>query len=269
MRGTPYADGADLNQLGIIPAYAGNTQVAHVKSLALRDHPRVCGEHFSEQFERINKTGSSPRMRGTRMISSDFLTYLGIIPAYAGNTCWTLSTLRELQDHPRVCGEHLSRHAWSARLAGSSPRMRGTPLQYACRRIRHGIIPAYAGNTSLHDPDSKQLGDHPRVCGEHVDRQSFAVRKWGSSPRMRGTLGFHVIVFHDAGIIPAYAGNTGGTQVIIAAKGDHPRVCGEHDFWAAGVLLGWGSSPRMRGTLRLLISSTQLVGIIPAYAGNT
>ena len=28
MRGTPYADGADLNQLGIIPAYAGNTNVS-------------------------------------------------------------------------------------------------------------------------------------------------------------------------------------------------------------------------------------------------
>ena len=32
---------------GIIPAYAGNTDIEAIKQLVAGDHPRVCGEHFS------------------------------------------------------------------------------------------------------------------------------------------------------------------------------------------------------------------------------
>ena len=71
--------------------------------------------------------------------------------------------------------------------------------------------------------------------------------------------------------------------------GDHPRVCGEHfvPTIMGSVSLGssrvcgehrtltdengepWGSSPRMRGTLRRMERDAHRRGIIPAYAGNT
>ena len=50
---------------------------------------------------------------------------------------------------------------------------------------------------------------------------------------------------------------------------DHPRVCGEHSGSRHMVVVGVGSSPRMRGALSAMFSSYTLLGIIPAYAGST
>ena len=111
--------------------------------------------------------GSSPRMRGTPARCGERGWRRGIIPAYAGNTL-VLDAVAVLSwDHPRVCGEHAecSRSGW--RSQGSSPRMRGTPVPYHSDSGRHGIIPAYAGNTQ--HPINRRMWcrDHPRVCGEH------------------------------------------------------------------------------------------------------
>ena len=51
---------------GIIPAYAGNTKTVKPLPVALRDHPRIRGEHTSAN-ESMDKSAR-------------------IIPAYAGNT---------------------------------------------------------------------------------------------------------------------------------------------------------------------------------------
>ena len=74
-----------------------------------------------------------------------------------------------------------------AECGGSSPRMRGTPLDLAVERCFAGIIPAYAGNTLLMELALNRFRDHPRVCGEHFSRNYWFVRARGSSPRMRGT----------------------------------------------------------------------------------
>ena len=66
MRGTPQRGDPNIAGLGIIPAYAGNTTVYNYQMEYLRDHPRVCGEHYDFRC----------RVDGEQ----------GIIPAYAGNT---------------------------------------------------------------------------------------------------------------------------------------------------------------------------------------
>ena len=71
---------------GIIPAYAGNTVRSAIHAFYPRDHPRICGEHNSEGYQRSRRQGSSPHMRGTHDRQTHPLTGLGIIPAYAGNT---------------------------------------------------------------------------------------------------------------------------------------------------------------------------------------
>ena len=71
---------------GIIPAYAGNTEVAEAGADALGDHPRVCGEHGSFIGNLFAQAGSSPRMRGTLDVRGIDVQGAGIIPAYAGNT---------------------------------------------------------------------------------------------------------------------------------------------------------------------------------------
>ena len=86
MRGTPEFNNAQILNMRIIPAYAGNTCVFACVCGGHGDHPRVCGEHADATFSNARVKGSSPRMRGT-LIGNRFRRHLfGIIPAYAGNT---------------------------------------------------------------------------------------------------------------------------------------------------------------------------------------
>ena len=65
MRGTRYPSRSCDCACGIIPAYAGNTQVHMAWRVPLRDHPRICGEHPPPLAVPKNAMGSSPHMRGT------------------------------------------------------------------------------------------------------------------------------------------------------------------------------------------------------------
>ena len=152
---------------------------------------------------------------------------------------------------------------------GSSPRMRGT-LSHTHSWPRYaGIIPAYAGNTSVNYPQRRNARDHPRVCGEHHWRKYFYSPYTGSSPRMRGTPASRSLSPRPNGIIPAYAGNTRPCRPYPTWFWDHPRVCGEHADLREHDHIGRGSSPRMRGTPTASGVGVPLIGIIPAYAGNT
>ena len=193
--------------------------------------------------------GSSPRMRGTLTALGEVVVHAGIIPAYAGNTePLLLPKLRTL---------------------GSSPRMRGTHYRSVHREHGHGIIPAYAGNTSPTAAIHPTRRDHPRVCGEHRVVITVLIKHSGSSPRMRGTREASGPSMRFRGIIPAYAGNTSVVSTLSWPSRDHPRVCGEHERIANDSRFRGGSSPRMRGTLRVPEEADASGGIIPAYAGNT
>ena len=199
-----------------------------LESAILWDHPRVCGEHFSRFHEILCGEGSSPRMRGTPATIPPSARLTGIIPAYAGNTWLNVVLAVASRDHPRVCGEHETLVTDGTGKQGSSPRMRGTPSRRCSRFPRPGIIPAYAGNTSCFTYTVGALGDHPRVCGEHVAGGRDRTKPAGSSPRMRGTRQRRGFFVYNCRIIPAYAGNTGSGCGGSPPPGDHPRVCGEH-----------------------------------------
>ena len=127
--------------------------------------------------------------------------------------------------------------------------MRGTRNRRRRAGRDTGIIPAYAGNTSPLCFVGVACRDHPRVCGEHLQQSVGGVETVGSSPRMRGTRYPLVQQSGVAGIIPAYAGNTGHGLWRCVWCEDHPRVCGEHLLLKQIVRRSKGSSPRMRGTL--------------------
>ena len=188
-------------------------------------------------------------MRGTpaALLGSD--QHRGIIPAHAGNTGGMLGSLSGGWDHPRACGEHPHLQDMRGSAWGSSPRMRGTLRGSRLDALGTRIIPAHAGNTLGRSPPSRSNRDHPRACGEHFPLMLTWGALEGSSPRMRGTHKASFMGRVEIGIIPAHAGNTwmGGWKPGVI--GDHPRACGEHVFRRALVGFGWGSSPRMRGTL--------------------
>ena len=86
VRGTRYALRAARLGQGIIPACAGNTRGGPSSGEAGRDHPRVCGEHWPSITSSAICSGSSPRVRGTRVEEGCVDRRPGIIPACAGNT---------------------------------------------------------------------------------------------------------------------------------------------------------------------------------------
>ena len=70
-----------------------------------------------------------------------------IIPAHAGQTPERYAGCRGKADHPRACGANHRPLGVDELPAGSSPRMRGKPVQVGDTGVRGRIIPAHAGQT--------------------------------------------------------------------------------------------------------------------------
>ena len=71
---------------GIIPACAGSTADVSSVRCSARDHPRMCGEHLTENEAHRAGEGSSPHVRGARVWRPNIVVENGIIPACAGST---------------------------------------------------------------------------------------------------------------------------------------------------------------------------------------
>ena len=171
----------------------------------------------------------------------------GIIPACAGSTKRSLDHEDHREDHPRMCGEHLTAVLLLNLPSGSSPHVRGAHRGRVAARLQAGIIPACAGSTPR--PCSTPLlpRDHPRMCGEHSYRFVPMMMYGGSSPHVRGARRGEHVGQHRQGIIPACAGSTPVLAMRRAAAGDHPRMCGEHRLPHIEPSTLWGSSPHVRG----------------------
>ena len=185
--------------------------------------------------------------------------------------------------------------------------MRGTPVRPSFRGPECRFIPAHAGNSAARSPppgrcsvhpracgelaargraDHAESAVHPRACGELVSIGASFVTSTGSSPRMRGTPGFHCGPTEEPPVHPRACGELGpdqeadsssptlrGTRHLDSrqqpAQPVHPRACGEtrdsrpsvHPRACCILRRCWcrqrfipahaGSSPRMRGTLFL------------------
>ena len=234
---------------GIIPAYAGSTRRSATIGAIGEDHPRIRGEHSRLSRSRSFVAGSSPHTRGALLEVDERQVGLRIIPAYAGSTSSAASWIFRCSDHPRIRGEHTLRRRPARYRRGSSPHTRGAPSFAFGSAVRRGIIPAYAGSTTSSPPRGAGRGDHPRIRGEHKIRSEYSIIVSGSSPHTRGALQLVYFRVVRAGIIPAYAGSTGGRWL--------------------GAVPGGGSSPHTRGALPDAAGDPPLDGIIPAYAGST
>ena len=152
---------------GIIPAYAGSTNITFSATSASRDHPRIRGEHSTLIPFHRNLTGSSPHTRGAPSHRASKPSPRGIIPAYAGSTRKTRAHERMGRDHPRIRGEHREKPKPTGVDPGSSPHTRGAPFGGVSAPGMQGIIPAYAGSTRVGKGGQPHGRDHPRIRGEH------------------------------------------------------------------------------------------------------
>ena len=231
-----------------IPAWAGNIWPRGRASSSGPVHPRVGGEHLPSGVRLVDLIGSSPRGRGTSVLTVRVAEHRRFIPAWAGNIpLYTAPTVRP-PVHPRVGGEHFSPRFAVTPCTGSSPRGRGTCAhpRRPCESVR--FIPAWAGNIRGLARPGPRITVHPRVGGEHGGKSGSRHMGIGSSPRGRGTLNqcFCLAICHR--FIPAWAG-------------EHFEPDGQR-------LVFDGSSPRGRGTYDLGNRAHVLGRFIPAWAGN-
>ena len=249
VRGTQPPEAPRRRSARFIPACAGNTERSRRRPRSPPVHPRVCGEHRLNRPSGCVKSGSSPRVRGTRTDGHGGTGRVRFIPACAGNTLEGVFGKHFLPVHPRVCGEHQVFRSSLQASAGSSPRVRGTQDRHHDDRGTGRFIPACAGNTWSSRPETRYGSVHPRVCGEHLMRCQRSTPLNGSSPRVRGTRRRGVSGRAAARFIPACAGNT--TDATVSKLEDD------------------GSSPRVRGTPARRRRFQLVRRFIPACAGNT
>ena len=152
-------------------------------------HPRVGGEHPPSAPRSGAVAGSSPRGRGTRVLSQIADEDRRFIPAWAGNAGLRRPGRRPAPVHPRVGGEHLCIPFQFADAGGSSPRGRGTLYPASWPSTFNRFIPAWAGNTTQSSLVAPAPAVHPRVGGEHYEIEQRKFVAGGSSPRGRGTQG--------------------------------------------------------------------------------
>ena len=232
-------------------------------------HPRACGELRLVEYPSLPVTGSSPRMRGTRYGARRRCAPERFIPAHAGNS--TFSTINSCFTtvHPRACGELDFIPPLPSGTSGSSPRMRGTPVQPSNQRPLRRFIPAHAGNSHARSHRPSGLPVHPRACGELRSSTWSRVFSAGSSPRMRGTQCEMRAYALGQRFIPAHAGNSANCCQLRCPLSVHPRACGELQAARRSSRCAFGSSPRMRGTLSNHCIFVRYLRFIPAHAGNS
>ena len=173
------------------------------------------------------------------------------------------------RDHPRSRGEYLQNEQGVGFEDGSSPLSRGILRHVVSHPRARRIIPALAGNTSGVSHDLLSGWDHPRSRGEYRPEPWQRGHGIGSSPLSRGILRASPPRHWPSRIIPALAGNTARAGPARPGVSDHPRSRGEYGTpWACATQLP-GSSPLSRGIRTVITPDGDLIGIIPALAGNT
>ena len=127
MRGKHLFDAFRVRGGRIIPAHAGQTMRCARLGRVMKDHPRACGANLASRRFHHGLSGSSPRMRGKHDRYGHAVAQRRIIPAHAGQTALSSSSLVNATDHPRACGANSSQSPRCLPMSGSSPRMRGKP----------------------------------------------------------------------------------------------------------------------------------------------
>ena len=124
-RGTLLHATAQPGARRLIPARAGNTEIAEVLAPQTAAHPRSRGEHVTRFSTRYPSFGSSPLARGPPIAALVVANRPGLIPARAGTTRHGDLRATFVRAHPRSRGDHLLRISTMEVFSGSSPLARG------------------------------------------------------------------------------------------------------------------------------------------------
>ena len=105
-----------------------------------------------------------------------------ITPAYAGKRTRPRRWVRPPRDHPRVCGENMKSLMYWKPYWGSPPRVRGKDVRQELQHSGRGIIPAYAGKSSIQHLTAS-LGEFEIQKGHPVPRLRQRLQVWPDHAR--------------------------------------------------------------------------------------
>ena len=150
------------------------------------------------------------------------------------------------------------------------PRWRGEhALTVLVPRLRTRFIPAGAGNTNSHLCRIVRFPVYPRWRGEHSRNARRRRDSLGLSPLARGTRWLPPYTEKPQRFIPAGAGNSEATGVVLTVMSVYPRWRGELVGPAVTIYLICGLSPLARGTRDREYMAWDMARFIPAGAGNS
>ena len=202
------------------------------------------------------------------MVFVGLVTTIGSIPACAGEPLYGPAPESLTWVYPRVCGGTVLISDIYAVARGLSPRVRGnlfTPLRgFVLRRS----IPACAGEPFISVRSASSYWVYPRVCGGTGTHSRMAGFCAGLSPRVRGNPLGPPPHRGRPGSIPACAGEPLCCLLSITSARVYPRVCGGTDQCRVVRHRADGLSPRVRGNPSTSRSGSNMIGSIPACAGE-
>ncbi len=176
--------------------------------------------------------------------------------------------MSELGVYPRVRGGAPPLQPNPRQSPGLSPRARGSPPDSRATVRRAGSIPACAGEPNPLIPASYAQQVYPRVRGGATLSMDSNGRRWGLSPRARGSQTAKTAMIAGNGSIPACAGEPQGAPDGLRISRVYPRVRGGALLCLRRGIAGWGLSPRARGSRTERSRLAAWRGSIPACAGE-
>ena len=256
------------NGVGSIPAWAGQPFPVPAEVAEVQVYPRVGGatNPLVKPMEFIQ--GLSPRGRGNPALPMRRSSWIGSIPAWAGQPVAEIGWEEGSAVYPRVGGATGIGCCLCGAEWGLSPRGRGNPRYHELEGVQSGSIPAWAGQPTPGPARDQHWTVYPRVGGATPVRLAGDTHMAGLSPRGRGNLAEANPGVVKARSIPAWAGQP-GCGCLQRWQGEvYPRVGGATRQAPSPKTISRGLSPRGRGNLRGLDDHAHDHGSIPAWAGQ-
>ena len=268
VRGNLNRPSIPVDQIGSIPACAGEPIESDVWDYNPRVYPRVCGGTMDRAVLLAREEGLSPRVRGNQSAAEVEAVIFGSIPACAGEPMRWAAPTSPAGVYPRVCGGTGNEVAPQEAGHGLSPRVRGNLHQAAHPGLLQGSIPACAGEPTSPTCPPASARVYPRVCGGTASSGTQPADKRGLSPRVRGNPRASGRRRRRMGSIPACAGEPPRRRKRQITVRVYPRVCGGTASAFLRRRRSSGLSPRVRGNRAGHPVAGARRGSIPACAGE-
>ena len=226
VRGNHVGEAASLVRWGSIPAGAGEPGSARRRWRRSGVYPRRCGGTMLPTTLGWRRNGLSPQVRGNPDPPPPASFSTGSIPAGAGEPAALDLTPWIERVYPRRCGGTFGASPWLDDDQGLSPQVRGNRGVPRPRPLRHGSIPAGAGEPRRASSAAIRFRVYPRRCGGTSASGRHQAPHTGLSPQVRGNRPHAAPQAAPRRSIPAGAGEPPRWSSPCGGSTVYPRRCG-------------------------------------------